>query len=83
MHLFYSAGKKKSTFWPIKRAELRRIVGEEVNSMEKVNHAIGCEVFDCMYNCNGKNCTLEHIVVGNTCDCEAEKCTCCENFKRK
>ncbi len=51
--------------------------------MEKVNHAIGCEVFDCMYNCNGKNCTLEHIVVGNTCDCEAEKCTCCENFKRK
>ena len=47
----------------------------------KINQSIGCEVSDCMFNCDGKNCTLDKIVVGNTCDCDAEKCTCCENYK--
>ena len=45
--------------------------------MKKINQAIGCEVSDCMFNCEGK------IVVGNTCDCEADKCTCCENYRSK
>lgn len=51
--------------------------------MNKINQAIGCEVSDCMYNCDGKNCTLDRIMVGNTCDCDAEKCTCCENYRCK
>ena len=51
--------------------------------MNKINQAIGCEVSDCMYNCDGKNCTLDRITVGNTCDCDAEKCTCCENYRCK
>ena len=38
--------------------------------MNKVNQSIGCEVSECMFNCEGKNCTLDKIVVGNTCDCE-------------
>ena len=37
--------------------------------MDKINNAIGCEVTDCMFNCDGKNCTLDHIMVGNACDC--------------
>ena len=49
----------------------------------KINQSIGCEVSDCMFNCDGKNCTLDKIVVGNTCDCDAEKCTCCENYKSR
>ena len=49
----------------------------------KINQSIGCEVSDCMFNCDGKNCTLDKIVVGNTCDCDAEKCTCYENYKSR
>lgn len=56
---------------------------QEVVIMNKINQAIGCEVSDCMYNCDGKNCTLDRITVGNTCDCDAEKCTCCENYRCK
>ena len=56
---------------------------QEVIIMKKINQAIGCEVSDCMFNCEGKNCTLDKIVVGNTCDCEADKCTCCENYRSK
>lgn len=55
----------------------------EVIKMDRINHAIGCEVSDCMFNCEGKNCTLDRIMVGNTCDCSADKCTCCENFQKK
>lgn len=55
----------------------------EVIAMDKINHAIGCEVSDCKFNCEGKNCTLDRIMVGNTCECDAEKCTCCENYRRK
>ncbi len=51
--------------------------------MEKINRSIGCEVSDCMFNCDGKNCTLDHIMVGNNCDCDAESCTCCESFKSR
>ena len=51
--------------------------------MNKVNQSIGCEVSECMFNCEGKNCTLDKIVVGNTCDCDAESCTCCENYCRR
>ena len=51
--------------------------------MDKINHSIGCEVSDCMFNCEGKNCTLDHIVVGSTCACDAESCTCCENYRKR
>ena len=51
--------------------------------MDRCNHSIGCEVTECMFNCEGRNCSLDKITVGNTCDCEADKCTCCENLKRK
>ena len=51
--------------------------------MEKINKSIGCEVSDCMFNCDGKNCTLDKITVGNDCNCDAESCTCCENYKSR
>lgn len=51
--------------------------------MNQINQSIGCEVSECMFNCDGKNCTLDKIVVGNTCDCDAESCTCCENYRRR
>ena len=51
--------------------------------MDKINHAIVCEVSGCMYNCEGKNCTLDRIVVGNTCNCDADSCTCCENYRKR
>ena len=44
--------------------------------MNKINNAIGCEVTECMYNCDGKNCTLDKITVGNDSTCEAERCLC-------
>ena len=48
--------------------------------MEKINHSIGCAVCDCMYNCEGKNCTLDSIQVGCCCHDEAtrqEDSMCC------
>ena len=35
------------------------------------------------YNYDGKNCTLSTIHVGNTCDCNAEQCTCCDSYEKK
>ena len=49
--------------------------------MEKVNRAICCEVSECVFNSEGKNCTLDRIVVG--CGCNEENCTCCENYKSR
>ena len=46
--------------------------------MEKVNCAIGCEVSECVFNSEGKNCTLDRIVVG--CGCNEETGTCCEIY---
>ena len=51
--------------------------------MDRCNHSIGCEVTECMYNCDGKNCTLDKITVGNDCNCDAESCTCCENYRSR
>ena len=51
--------------------------------MNKINNAIGCEVTECIFNCDGKNCTPDKITVGNDCNCDAESCTCCENYKSR
>ena len=48
-----------------------------------INSSIGCEVSACKYNCDGKNCTLDDIRVGNNCNCEDGACTCCENYCKK
>ncbi len=48
-----------------------------------VNKSVGCNVTECKFNCSGDYCTLHKIHVGNTCDCNAEKCTCCDSFERK
>lgn len=55
------------------------------NSMQEreVNMSIGCGVTECKFNRAGDYCTLSKIHVGNTCDCDAEKCTCCDSFERK
>lgn len=44
---------------------------------------IGCEVADCMYNKNGKHCSLDNICVGNDCSANSEFCTCCKNYRCK
>ena len=49
----------------------------------EVNKSIGCGVTECKYNREGKHCTLAKIHVGNTCDCDAETCTCCDSYERK
>ena len=49
----------------------------------EVNTAIGCGVTECKYNRAGDYCTLRKIHVGNTCNCDAESCTCCDSFERK
>ena len=53
------------------------------NQMNGVNTCISCGVTECKYNRSGDYCTLSKIHVGNTCDCDAEKCTCCDSFERK
>lgn len=50
---------------------------------QEVNTSIGCGVTDCKYNRSGDYCTLRKIHVGNTCNCDAESCTCCDSFERK
>ena len=49
----------------------------------EVNASIGCGVTDCKYNRGGDFCTLRKIHVGNTCNCDADSCTCCDSFERK
>ena len=49
----------------------------------EINNAIGCGVTECKYNRSGDYCTLRKIHVGNTCDCNAEHCTCCDSFERR
>ncbi len=53
------------------------------NKNQEVNTAIGCGVTECKYNRMGDYCTLRKIHVGNTCNCDAESCTCCDSFERK
>jgi hypothetical protein len=48
-----------------------------------VNKGVGCNVTGCRHNYAGTNCTLTTIHVGNTCDCDAEKCTCCDSYESK
>ena len=36
--------------------------------MNKINNAIGCEVSECMFNCDGKNCTLDKITIQDIVD---------------
>ena len=50
---------------------------------KEANMSIGCAVTECKYNRSGDYCTLSRIHVGNTCDCDADKCTCCDSFERK
>ena len=52
-----------------------------LKSMQNVNSCIGCNVSDCKFNVEGKNCSLSHIHVG--CGCSAEQCTCCDSFENK
>lgn len=47
-----------------------------------MNMSIGCGVKECRYN-RSEYCSLEKIHVGNTCSCDAERCTCCDSFERK
>ena len=51
--------------------------------MDKINHAIGCEVSGCMYNCEGKNCTLDRIVVGHTRNCDPASRTSSEKHRKR
>ncbi len=48
-----------------------------------INKGVGCNVTGCRHNYDGKSCTLTTIHVGNTCDCTAEKCTCCDSYESK
>lgn len=49
----------------------------------EVNTSIGCGVVDCKYNRSGDYCTLRKIHVGNTCNCDAESCTCCDSYEKR
>ncbi len=51
--------------------------------MENINFGIACDVEKCKYNHNGCNCTLDKIHVGTDCNCDSDKCTCCESFCNK
>ena len=51
------------------------------NMMNNVNTCIGCNVSDCKFNVEGKNCSLSHIHVG--CGCSQEQQTCCDSFEQK
>ena len=42
--------------------------------MDSVNSGVACDVRNCKYNSQGKNCTLNKIQIG----CGSEECTCCE-----
>ena len=52
------------------------------NKMD-VKTSIGCNVTECKYNRAGDYCTLSKIHVGCDCNCDSEKCTCCDSFQRK
>ncbi len=45
------------------------------------NSGVTCGVTECKFNCDGMQCELHKIHVGNTCDCE--HCTCCDSFQRR
>ncbi|HIU61593.1 MAG TPA: DUF1540 domain-containing protein [Candidatus Coproplasma excrementigallinarum] len=47
--------------------------------MDSVNSGVACDVRNCKYNSQGKNCTLNKIQIG----CGSEECTCCESFSEK
>ncbi len=48
---------------------------------ENINTAIGCNVQECKFNCDGRNCTLQKILVGES--CAEGQCTCCESFQSR
>ena len=50
---------------------------------DQINCGVSCGVSECKFNVDGCHCELETIHVGNTCDCDAESCTCCENFRKR
>lgn len=50
-----------------------------MQDMNNVNSCIGCNVNECKFNVEGKNCSLPHIHVG----CGEEQCTCCDSFEQK
>ncbi len=54
---------------------------KEVRNMQNINTCIGCDVNDCKFNVEGKNCSLSHIHVG--CGCNSEQDTCCDSFEKK
>ena len=54
-----------------------------MNEERDVNTCIGCNVTECKYNRAGDYCTLRKIHVGNTCNKEADCCTCCDSFEQK
>ena len=47
--------------------------------MASVNENIHCDVCNCAYNCEGKNCTLNQVKI--TTDCS--DCTCCDSYSYK
>ncbi len=49
----------------------------------EVNTAIGCGVVGCKYNRAGDFCTLSKIHIGNTCNCDADACTCCDSYEKR
>ena len=54
-----------------------------MNENKEINSSIGCNVTECKYNSQGDFCTLRKIHVGNTCDCNAESCTCCDSYEKR
>ncbi len=48
-----------------------------------INCGVSCGVTECRYNRDGMNCELDKIHVGNTCDCNAQRCTCCDSFQHR
>ena len=55
-----------------------------MNEMEReVNVSIGCGVTGCKYNRAGDYRTLKKIHVGNTANCDADCCTCCDSYEKK
>ena len=52
-----------------------------MQGMNNVNTCIGCNVNDCKFNVEGKNCSLSHIHIGSC--CSQERQTCCDSFEQK
>lgn len=45
-----------------------------------MNKGVGCEVEECRYNVEGKDCMLDKIHVG--CGC-GTSCTCCDSYEKR